>query len=239
MADRTMLSNVDVPETSIVLPVHNQADHLERVMEHHLDMLKRLGGRYELVLVSNNCQDETPRICAELSERHASITAIDLADGGWGRAVKAGLAVARGDVLGYTNSARTKPEMLAIMLSYARAYPDVVLKANRRIRESWQRRLGSVLYNLECRALFDLATWDINGTPKVFPRRFSALLELRRDDDLIDAEFMQICRQQEYPVLEVPLLETERHGGRSTTNLESAFKMYRGALALKRQSRGR
>ena len=44
------------------------------------------------------------------------------------------------------------------------------MKANRKIRDNWRRRLGSLLYNLECRALFDLANWDINGTPKVFPR---------------------------------------------------------------------
>ena len=56
------------------------------------------------------------------------------------------------------------------MLLYAAAYPNVVVKANRKIREHWTRRLGSLLYNLECRALFDLSNWDVNGTPKVFPR---------------------------------------------------------------------
>ena len=62
--------------------------------------------------------------------------------------------------------------------------PKVVIKANRKIRESWRRRMGYLLYNLECRALFDLSVWDINGTPKVFPRSFTALLNLARDDDL-------------------------------------------------------
>ena len=104
------------------------------------------------------------------------------------------------------------------MLAYALAYPEVVLKANRRIRESRRRRLGSLLYNLECRALFDLSVWDINGTPKIFPRKFDQLLALRRDDDLIDAEFNIVCRDQGYPVLEVPILATERHGGKSTTD---------------------
>ena len=65
--------------------------------------------------------------------------------------------------------------------------PSVVLKANRRIRESRRRRLGSLLYNIECRALFDLSVWDINGTPKIFPRSFDALRALqprRRPDRL-------------------------------------------------------
>lgn len=230
----------DMPDASVVLPVHNQADHLARVMHGHLAMLERIGGNYELILVANNCRDATAEICRELAAKHEQIETIELAEGGWGRAVRAGLAVARSTTtVGYTNSARTKPEMLAILLSYARAYPNVVLKANRRIRESWQRRIGSVLYNLECRALFDLATWDINGTPKLFPRSFDRLLELRRDDDLIDAEFMRTCSREDYPVLEVPLLETERHGDSSTTGYSSALRMYRGALELTRETRRR
>jgi hypothetical protein len=123
------------------------------------------------------------------------------------------------------------------MLAYALAYPDAVLKANRRIRASFQRRLGSLLYNLECRMLFDLPIWDINGTPKVFPRSFGRLLELQADDDLIDAEFAVACKQEDYPVIEVPILATTRHGGRSTTNYRSAVHMYVGAYKMHRSLR--
>jgi hypothetical protein len=118
------------------------------------------------------------------------------------------------------------------MLAYAGAYPNVVIKANRKIRESWRRRLGSLLYNLECRALFDLSNWDINGTPKVFPRAFDKLIQLTRDDDLIDAEFSMICRKETYPIIEVPIFSSRRHGGRSTTNYRSALRLYWGAYQL-------
>jgi hypothetical protein len=112
-----------------------------------------------------------------------------------------------------------------------------VIKANRKIRESFQRRAGSLLYNLECRALFDLSQWDINGTPKVFPRAFDKLMALSREDDLIDAEFNAICRREGYAMLEVPIFSSRRHGGKSTTNYGSAVKMYTGAYALWRSMR--
>jgi hypothetical protein len=48
---------------------------------------------------------------------------------------------------------------------------------------------------------------------------------------------MLVCRQEDYPVLEVPLLATTRLGGRSTTNLRSALRMYRGAAALRLRER--
>jgi hypothetical protein len=123
------------------------------------------------------------------------------------------------------------------MLSYAHACPDIALKANRRLRESAYRRLGSLLYNLEARALFDLAVWDINGTPKVFPRSFGRLLELGRRDDLIDLEWVVTCQRAGYPIIEVPVVATVRHGGRSTTPLSAAWRIYRGVFDLRRELR--
>jgi glycosyltransferase involved in cell wall biosynthesis len=185
------------------------------------------------VLVTNGCTDRSPQIASELSSEHGTVRTIDIPRAGWGGAVREGLRSAEGDLLCYTNSARTTPEMLSLLLIYEAAYPKVVLKANRKIRDNWRRRLGSLIYNLECRALFDLPIWDINGTPKVFPREFDALLSLTRDDDLIDLEFAWVCKRENYPILEVPLLATQRHGGRSTTNYGSALKMYVGAWRLK------
>jgi hypothetical protein len=97
------------------------------------------------------------------------------------------------------------------------------------------RRLGSLLYNLQCRMLFDLAYWDINGTPKVFPRAFTPLTNLQQNGDLIDLEFNAICRRENYQTIEVPIFSTSRRTGRSTTNWLSAYRMFTGALQLKRQ----
>jgi glycosyltransferase involved in cell wall biosynthesis len=220
--------------TSIVLPVHNQDQHIGQIVEGYRAALELLPGTFEILLVTNACTDRSIEVCADLAERHEMFRHIDLAEGGWGRAVKAGIGAASGDVLCYTNSARTTPEILTLMLAYGVAYPNVVLKANRRIRAGRIRRLGSLLYNLECRMLFDLAVWDINGTPKVFPRGFERLLELRSDGDLIDAEFALTCKREDYPVVEVPILATVRHGGVSTTNYRSALRMYLGAYRMYR-----
>lgn len=217
---------------SVILPVHNQADHIEEVVHAHLRALDGLPVEHELVLVANGCSDRSAEICGLLAVELPTVRTLELADGGWGRAVKAGLQAADGDLLCYTNSARTAPEILTLMLAYSLAYPDVVLKANRRARDGWQRRIGSVLYTVECRTLFNLASWDVNGTPKVFPRRFEELLRLGSDDDLIDVEFLAVCQREGYPIIEVPILVNTRHSGASTTNYISAVRMYAGALRL-------
>ena len=205
------------------------------VIAGYAEVLGRLGVDYELLLITNGCTDDSERIARDLARESTAVRTLNLDRGGWGRSVRAGLAEVRGTTVCYANSARTTPEMLALTLSYSRAYPEVVVKANRKVRDSRRRRLGSLLYNLECRALFDLPVWDVNGTPKVFPRGFDALLTLERDDDLIDAEFLAVCKEEGYPIIEVPVLATTRHGGSSTTGYRSALLMYLGALQLKRQ----
>ncbi len=223
--------------TSLILPVHDQADHIRRIVEAFVGVLKSKFEPWELVLVPNACTDATVDVCREIAASRSEVRVVELEHGGWGRAVRAGLSTATGDLLCYTNSARTTAEMLSLTLVYAHTYPSVVVKANRRLRDNAWRRFGSLLYNLECRTLFDLAVWDINGTPKVFPRTFTKLLELTRDDDLLDAEFALVCRRYGYPVVEVPLLETVRHSGRSTTNYTSALRMYAGVVRLARAYR--
>jgi len=36
-------------------------------------------------------------------------------------------------------------------------------------------------------------------------------------------------------MIEIPIFSTRRHGGKSTTNWRSAFKMYVGAVELRRR----
>lgn len=228
----TGLRAVTEKDMSIILPVSNQADHIEAIIRGYVEALSKVQGSKEILLVTNGCRDRSPEICQRLAEEFDMVRCVNSEAGGWGLAVRLGLKEAKGRIICYTNSARTSPEHLILHLLYAVAFPGVVVKANRKIRDNWRRRLGSLLYNLECRAFFDLPTWDINGTPKVFPRSFDKLLQLRHDDDLIDCEFNVICRREGYPIIEVPVLMTKRHGGKSTTNYGSAMRLYLGAYKM-------
>ena len=68
-------------------------------------------------------------------------------------------------------------------------------------------------------------------------RSLNKLMQLSRDDDLIDIEFNVICRREGYRMLEVPIFSNRRHGGRSTTGYFSAAKLYWGAVGFWRSLR--
>ena len=190
---------------SVILPIYNQADHIRELVEEFEAALNRIPTPHEILLVVNGSRDNSLEVCQQLAEKSPAIRVIHEAKGGWGLAVQRGIKEAQGDLLCYTNSARTSAGDMVLFLLYAIAFPGVIVKANRKVRESFRRRLGSLLYNLECRALFDLSYWDINGTPKVFPRQFERLLGLSEESDLIDAEFNVVCRRYNYPMVEVPI----------------------------------
>jgi glycosyltransferase involved in cell wall biosynthesis len=216
---------------SVVLPCRNQADHIARVLESYATPLGALPGGYELVVVPNACTDATPQVVQDLAARDPHIRAVPIVLGGWGRAVLAGLAAARGQWLCYTNSARTDPEHVPALLELARAHGEAVAKVRREHRGAPLREVGSWLYNLEARLLFGIRARDVNGTPKILPRALYERITLESVDDLLDLELLAKAGRHGVPVVEMPVEGFKRHGGRSSTGLQSAWRMYVGALA--------
>jgi len=218
---------------SIVLPVYNQADHIAAVVA---DYVARLDGEaiaYELILVVNGSRDRSEEVCRSMAQGLPQLRVLVSKDGGWGLAVRLGLAAARGDLLCYTNSARTAAGDLCTVVRSALARPDTVVKAVRIVRGSILRRAGSALFNFECRILLGVRVRDVNGTPKVFPASILERLRLAESGDLVDAELCARCARLGLPIVEVPLVAGPRHGGTSTTRLGSAWRMYRGVWRLR------
>ena len=90
-----------------------------------------------------------------------------------------------------------------------------------------------LLYNFENRKLLGTPVWDVNGTPKVIPRPYLKDLNLISEGDLIDAEVMAKLHRKNVQIVEVLILSTKRIGGRSTTTMKSAMKMYWGLVKLR------
>jgi glycosyltransferase involved in cell wall biosynthesis len=222
------------PDLSIILPLYKQADHIEKIVEDYKSLVKKMGLKAEILLVVNGNSDETYQAAKEKVENDSLFRIFNLKKGGWGLAVLHGLKYAKGGKLCYTNSARTSIDDLEKVLKYAMVADNALVKASRIIRENFVRRVGSVLYNFEFRSLFGVPVWDINGTPKVLPRKIYKKLDLVSVDDLIDAEVIAKCHQYEVDIIEIPIRQTKRISGRSTTKLKSAFDMYRGLFRIRR-----
>lgn len=134
--------------TSIVLPVYNQADHIGDVVKQYEAILPHIF--HETILVVNGGEDESLDVCRALEAQYGTVRTAYCQQKGWGRALKLGLRVAKGDVLCYTNAARTQPSDLKRFIHAALDNPAMVVKAKRHRRRPLKRKLGTLLYNLEC-----------------------------------------------------------------------------------------
>jgi hypothetical protein len=217
---------------SVILPCRNQADHIGAVLGRYLAPLEALGTPFELVVVPNASTDRTQEVVERLAAADERVRVVPNRLGGWGLSVRTGLDAARGTVLCYTNTARTDPETLPSFLARYGERAPCLVKARRGDRHAPMREVGSLLYNLEARLLLGVRCQDVNGTPKVFGAEFYRGLRLTAAGDLLDLELMIAAARRGLPVLELPMAGFKRHGGKSSTTLRSAWKMYVGALGL-------
>lgn len=220
---------------SIILPIYNQEDHIEILIETYLQALKKLQSSWELLLVINGSHDNSFIKAKNISHNHSAISVYNLKRQGWGAAIKYGISKSKGTYICYTNSARTDVYELMAMLPYAAVNNSCIIRAQRIIRENLKRRIGSILYSLENTLLFNIPIQDVNGTPKIIPRNIWHKLQIISDDTLFDLELTIRCYRQKIPLISFPITKSKRFGGKSTTTFMSALKMYLMALSLKQR----
>jgi hypothetical protein len=188
---------------SLVLPWAHGLEEARNAVATARNALAKVQADIEIVLVP-----WTPSAVALDALAEEGLQVLPSAARGWGAAVRDGLQASNGDVLCFANPGKASPGAIGEVVGRAVEHPEVVWRANRRTRDSVAQKLGSLAYNVEVRLAYGLGTWDVNGTPKAFPRRFSGLLALTSDDELYDLEFAVVCERERYPVLEIPLRST-------------------------------
>jgi undecaprenyl-phosphate 4-deoxy-4-formamido-L-arabinose transferase len=231
VGERTLVS----PTLSVILPIYNQSRDIGLIMMEYPERLDALNISWELLFIVNGSYDESYAKARDYAKDLPNVHAYNLDEPGWGRAVKFGISKSTGQYVCYTNSARTDTNDLVLILKYALVHDGVLIKANRITRESLTRKLGSTIYNIEFRLLFRIPVWDVNATPKVVAAKTIRELDLQEDGDLIDAELILKCMKMNRRFIEVPVVNTRRFHGKSTTNLISAIKMYFGLFLLKKK----
>ena len=217
-------------EFSIVFPVMNQADHIEKVIESYHQELTKNKFFFELIAVINCTKDKSYEICKRVSRELNNVTSYELKGCGYGLGILHGLKKARGKYFCYLNCARIHPPDLIRALQYFQINPSVIVHGVRQKRENVKRGLGSLLYNVFCRAFFRIPNRDINGNPNIFSRKIFDKLKLRFTDSMIDLELLEKAKRLNIPIVEVPVFDYSRHGGKSTSSFKTIFRLMKEVI---------
>lgn len=225
------------PLFSVILPSHEKdREMITSVIADFRPKLEAFGKSFEIITVitspdlqARNTQESRTIVIST----NPSITHYEVPQSGWGAKVRFGLSRAQGEYVCYTNAARTSADDLVKILKYAMVSNDVIVKATRLERANKMRKLVSIFYNIENRLALKTPIWDVNATPKVIPRPVLDKLTLVSDGDTIDAELMYKAFKKGVSTVEIPIRQTFRRSGKSTTNWLSAVKMFWGILKIK------
>ncbi len=214
---------------SIVFPVMNQKDHIEKVIRSYHKELTKNKFTFELIAVVNGSTDESFAICTRIAKELPNVSAYNLKSGGYGLGIIYGLKKAKGKYLCYLNCARIHVDELVRTLHYFLVDTSVVLHGVRLRRENEKRRIGSLLYNGFCRWFFKIPNRDINGNPNMFSQDIYKKLNLQFTDSMIDLELLEKAKLNNFQVIEAPIYNYSRHGGVSTTKFSTVFRLIKEA----------
>ncbi len=89
---------------TVVIPVHNAADRVEKVVLQWADLLARHGREYEILLINDGCHDATPAVLEKLGARVKHLRVLNHAQQlGFGACLRTALAETSHPLFFYTS----------------------------------------------------------------------------------------------------------------------------------------
>ena len=218
---------------SLILPIHNQETIIATVVEKINSILNKAKIANEIILVENGSTDNSFASCQKLSKKYKNIQVIQ-AIKGYGSAIIAGLKKAKGDYVSYMPSdGQLDPNLLPKLDDLIMNNKYDLVKIKRITRESLIRLIRSGVFNLLTKLLFKIPVIDINGSPRIFLRKWLPILNLEYKDSFIDTEMAIKSHYLNWKIKEIPTKTLPRLGGKSTVNIKTVIEFMRNLLSYK------
>jgi len=192
----------------------------------------------QLVLVDNGSRDRTGEIIDELINRGLPITKVAVpVNLGYGHGILEGLRYCTALLVGYlcADGQVAAAEAVATY-EQARATPFPALaKVRRRFRkDSWRRKLVSIVYNLGVPFLFGwLGSIDLNGSPKILPRESLLAMQLKSKDWFLDPELMIKAKHLGLRIFERDVEGLPRSAGKSNVRYSTCLEFIYNLLCYR------
>jgi glycosyltransferase involved in cell wall biosynthesis len=219
---------------SIVVPVLDEEENIERALKNICEAIERLGVKCEVIVVDNGSVDSTVEI-VERRQRHCDY--IKLIPGvlprGIGVAVWEGIRNSKGRYVVMIpgdgeNDTWEMLRYLPLMKDVDMIIPYVY---NREVR-SISRRLLSKLYKLIINLSFGMLLNYMNGTV-MYRRKILDSVNLHSTGFFFQTELLIKCIKRGYLYAEVPYKISPRDGGRQKAiNLQSVFIVIKEYIQL-------
>lgn len=200
---------------SLIIPAYNEEKRLEKTaLEYHsaLNKSKEIND-FEIILVSNNCSDSTPKICEALS-RKANFVHLDYPYKiGKGGAVLKGFEHARFDYLGFVDAdnSTTSKEFLKLLTPFEKKEIGAAIGSRKEsgskliVKQPIHRRMLGDAFAGVRETLFHLGVKDSQCGAKIFKKNALGKLDNCETGWAFDVDLLYRVKKNGYSIAEVPI----------------------------------
>ena len=230
------------PSISLVYPMFNEQENIERAVHFAEDVLRKMTPDYEIIIVDDASTDRSPEIVDALTRSNPCVKVFhherNLKLGG---TLRTGFSKATKDLVFYCDS-----DLPVDLLELTRAVRIMeftksdIVSAFRfdRTAEGPLRTLYSMVYNLLIRSLFPLRVKDVNFSFKLFKRELLDKVVLESEGSFIDAELLIKGRLHGFKIAQFGVDYFPRNRGTSTlASPDVIIKMIRELVAFRMKMR--
>ena len=239
-------TNLDEMTVSLVIPVHNEAEVIEKVVKGFYNEVILSRPRSQLLVVEDGSTDGTKEILGRLSREIPMTLISGEVRKGYLRGLRDALLQAKGDIIFYSDSDDTHDPKDFWKLYGELTAHDLVcgIKLNR--QDPVYRKLLSLFYNLLVFARFGIYIRDINSGFKIMKRDVleSIVPEIRHLKYGFSTELVIRAHRKGFAISYVPVQHYWRTTGTAdqfeVSNIPTVIKtQLQGLESLKREMEGR
>lgn len=223
------------PAVSLVMPCYNEEACLRQTATELVRAFAANNIPLQLVLVDNGSKDRTGLIIDELIGQGLPIEKVTVSvNQGYGHGILEGLKHCTAPLAGYlcADGQVAAEEAVQVFEQARDSSVPALAKVRRRFRkDSWRRKVVSVIYNLGAPFVFgSLGSIDLNASPKILPRESLLAMHLESKDWFLDPEVMIKAKYLGLRVLERDVEGLERAGGKSNVRYTTCLQFVKNLL---------
>jgi glycosyltransferase involved in cell wall biosynthesis len=209
---------------SLVVPCYNEVANLPMLLGRCRDLISRPG--IEIILVDNGSTDDTSGALSELLPSYPACRSVHVErNRGYGFGILSGLAVAKGNILGWTHAdMQTDPQDALYGLELFERHRDDIFVKGRRCGRPLTDVAFTVGMSVFETVLLARPFWDINAQPTMFSKSFYNSWKAPPHDFSLDLYAYYYALRQGLSIHRFPVLVRARAHGSSHWNVSWADK---------------
>jgi glycosyltransferase involved in cell wall biosynthesis len=230
------------PEISLVMPCYNEEAVVRYTISRLLNAFRKSGYALEIVAVDNGSSDRTGEIIRELAAADPAVVHHRVeVNQGYGNGVLEGMPVASAPWVGIipADGQVDAEDVVRLYEAVHLTNSWVLAKVRRRFRlDGLNRKIVSVTYNVLFRLMWpSVGSIDINGSPKLMPRKAIAAMGLKNKGWFLDAEIMIKSQALGMRIVELNVFARLRSAGVSHVKPNTCWEFLRSLIVYRFSNR--